>query len=397
MVTPYLLYPPLSGGQTRSFNLVKHLARKCEITLFSYLLPDQEREKIKYLKRYCRRVVTIERGKTWTLRKILFTGVSPYSFLMANYFSPRLKKMILGELEREKYDLIHVECFYLMPNIPRGKVPILLVDQTIEFAVYQHFVESLSPFLFPLKFFLSLDVAKIKFWETFFWKKADILVAVSHDDRRLMERYSKRKVAVVPNGVDNSFLRPLKVKKYRRPTILFGVANFKWIQNKEGTVNLLKYVWPKVKKAVPQAQLIIAGRHSVDFINRNKKLLTYPESVRYGEVKEAKKVYHRSWVMVAPMGSGGGSRTKFFEAMACGLPVITTPSGIEGIEAQEGEQVVVEKSFDRLAQATVRLLNDRRLRERIGRKGRLLVKEKYSWEVSAQKLLSLYQRVANDG
>lgn len=395
MVTPYLPYPPLSGGQTRSFNLIRHLAKSCQITLFSFVLPDQNIEQAEGLKRYCQEVFVIERGKTWSFKKILFAGFSPYPLLISNYFSLKLRKMIKRELSRKEYDLIHVECFYLMPNIPRPKgIPIILVDQTIEFAVYQHFVESLPRRLFFLKPVLLLDVLKLKFWESFFWKRADILVAVSENDRRLMEKIAKREVKVVFNGVDDSFLKVKRVKKYKKPTILFGVANFKWMQNREGLVNLLKFVWPKIKKALPQTQLIIAGRHSVNFLTKKQDLLTHSSSIRFGEVDNPKRVYRKSWIMVAPMKSGGGSRTKFFEAMACGLPIVTTPEGIEGIDAKDKKEVLIGESFEELSKIAIKLLKNKKMRERIGRAGRELVAKKYSWRISAQRLLRIYQDVS---
>jgi len=391
MVTPYLPYPPFSGGQTRSFNLIKHLVGDCQITLASFILPDQSVSQMKELKKYCRRILTIERGKTWTAKKIFFAGLSPYPLLVANYFSPQMRRLIAQEIKKERYDLVHVECFYLMPNIPTRKVPVVLVDQTIEFAVYQHYVDTLKGKLSLLRPLLKIDVAKIKFWETYFWKKADCLVAVSKDDQRLMEKIAGRKVDLVLNGVDDRFLQKRKVKKYSLPTVLFGVANFKWIQNKEGVVNLLKYVWPLIKKEVPEARLYIAGKYSREFLSRAG--FRENEAVRFGEVENPEEVYRRSWILVAPMGSGGGSRTKFFEAMACGLPVVTTPEGIEGIEAKNNREVIVRNNFSQLAQAAVELLRNPQKAAEIGEKGRELVARKYSWKESTRHLLKIYQKV----
>jgi len=396
MVTPYLPLPGYSGGQTRSFNLLKSLSKKCEVTLFSFVLPDQEPKHIKHLEKYCKKIITIKRGKTWSLKKILFTGFSSYPFLVANYFSPPLKKSIDSELKKNRYNLVHVECFYLMPNIPNAKIPILLVDQTIEFAVYQHFVESLPKKFLFLKPLFWLDVFKLKLWETLFWKRTDCLVAVSKEDQKLMKRLSKRKVKIVPNGVDEILIKQKQVKKHPQPTVLYGVANFKWMQNKEGAMNLLKFVWPKIKKKIPEAKLHIAGRHSAELLAKRKELIKFPESVKIDEVKDAQLTYRKSWVLVAPMRSGGGSRTKFFEAMACSLPVVTTPEGIEGLDAEKGKEVVIGDSFSQLAQAAVDLLKNRKKREKIGAAGRQLVKKKYSWEVSAQKLLKIYQRIAHE-
>jgi len=343
MITPYLPIPGFSGGQTRSFNLIKHLSKRCDITLISFILPDQDESYKKHLDNYCKKIITVKRGKTWQLKKILFTGFSPFPFLISNYYSPKFKKLIKDEIRKENYNLVHVECFYLMPNIPQTNIPVVLVDQTIEFAVYQHYVQSLPLKYLPVKPLLWLDVLKLKFWEFKFWRESDCLVAVSPEDKNLMQTRSKRKVKIVPNAVNQQLLTSPNHPKYNAPTILFGVANFKWMQNKEATVNLLKYVWPRIKKKLPEAKLKIAGRYSKDFVESTGLVKKDDPSVEYGEIKNAQRVYSKSWILVAPVRSGGGSRTKFFEAMACGLPIITTPSGIEGIEAKNNQQVIIVK------------------------------------------------------
>ncbi len=393
MATPYLPIAGFSGGQTRSYNLIKHLSKKCEITLISFILPDQDKNHIKELEKLCKKVITVQRGGTWQLKKILFTGLSPYPFLISNYYSQELKKIIRKELEENEYDLVHVECFYLMPNIPKTDMPVLLVDQTIEFAVYQHYVQTLPGKFALIKPLLWVDVLKLKFWEFHFWKKTDCLVAVSSDDKKLMEEKSGRQAKIVPNAVNKELLSKTNYQKYNQPTVLFGVANFKWMQNKEAVINLVKHVWPKIRNKMPKARLKIAGRYSKEFLESTGLVEPNDQSIEYGEIDDPQKVYTKSWLLVAPIKSGGGSRTKFFEAMACGLPILTTSLGIEGIEAKNNQEVVVIDDFNKLAQKAVDLLNDREELKKIGQNGRNLIKDKYSWKDSAQKLLTIYKEI----
>jgi len=164
MLTPYLPFPPSSGGQIRSYNLIKYLSKKHSITLFSLIKDESEKKNIPELTKYCRKVKVFKRSQTpWTLRNILLTGFGPYPFLVIRNLSPRERVAIRQELAGEKYDLIHAETFYVMPHLPVTKSPVLLVEQTIEYLVYKHYVSQQAPlFLRP---FLMLDVAKLKFWE----------------------------------------------------------------------------------------------------------------------------------------------------------------------------------------------------------------------------------------
>ncbi|MBU1127422.1 glycosyltransferase family 4 protein, partial [Patescibacteria group bacterium] len=239
---------------------------------------------------------------------------------------------------------------------------------------------------------LFIDVAKLKFWEFYYWKKADIMAAVSEEDRNLIKKSVGRKnVVIVPNGVD--FLRFSKklYKKEDKPTILFGVADFHWMQNKEGVVNLINEVWPAVKEQVKDAKLWIVGKIAPKALSEFCQL----EDVVIREIGDNRKAYQKAWVLVAPIRSGGGSRTKFFEAMASGLPILTTSEGIEGIPAKAGEDVLVENDFSKLAEKAITLLTEEKYRQKISNSARIFVKENYDWQESAKKLDKLYKEALN--
>ncbi len=144
MLTPYLPYPPMTGGQTRSYNLIKRLTELGhEITLFSLVKNDKEKQGVAGLEKICKKVRIFERpSKPWTFENIMRTGFSGFPFLVIRNWAKGEKKAIEQELKEGHYDLIHAETFYVMPHIPKTKLPIVLVDQTIEYLVYQHFVEN---------------------------------------------------------------------------------------------------------------------------------------------------------------------------------------------------------------------------------------------------------------
>src|SRR5581483_1960843 len=134
MLTPYLPYPTNSGGQIRSNNLLKHLSKKHEITLCSLIKnPDDERFKDK-LKPFCKEIYIFRRPqKLWTMSNILKTGFSSYPFLVMRNFSQSEKKALPKIISEGNFDLIHAETFYTCPHIPKNNLPLVLVDQTIEY------------------------------------------------------------------------------------------------------------------------------------------------------------------------------------------------------------------------------------------------------------------------
>lgn len=386
MLTPYLPYPLWSGGQIRTYNLLKNLAKKHEITLFSFIRDDSENRYKEELLKFCKRVETFKRRPAWSIVNILLAGFTPYPFLVSIYYSRSLQKAIAAELKKNKHDLIHAETFYVMPNIPKTSVPILLVEQTIEFLVYQHFVETV---FLPIRLLLSLDVAKIKFWEEYYWKKAQKVVAMSASDKHVMRtEVGGLDVDIVPNGVDTQDFSKIMRDKNKQKTILF-VGNFKWLQNKEAVVILVEKIFPIVKKKFSDVLLWIVGRYP------SGKIRNYQSaSIRISEdIKDIKNAYSRSSLLLAPIYGPGGTRYKILEAMASGLPVITTSRGIEGLNAKDGKDVLVRDTPESLADVTISLLQNKILSEKLSLNGKRLVNSYYDWTKISEKLDSLYEEV----
>lgn len=389
MLTPYLPYPPSSGGQIRSYNLIKQLSKKHQITLYSLIKSDNERRYVTKLESFCKRVKVFKRAeKPWTVTNILKTGLSLKPFLVVRNFSEEEKKDVAKILNGEQFDIIHAETFYVGPHIPKTNIPIVLVDQTIEYQVYQHFVENFRwPIIKPL---LWIDVLKIKYWESFYWKKAARVVAVSESDAKKMKQLVPAiRVSVVPNGVGEDLMEDVPLHFSR--TLLF-MGNYAWLQNIEAAKILTTQVFPKVLQEVPDAKLLIAGQNTEKVANLKSagaKLL----DLKIEDVEGVKKAYRESGILVAPLYGPGGTRLKILGAMASRLPVVTTHIGIEGIEASHGRSVLYGETPRELANLTVKLIKDKKLYRNIADNARQLIEEKYTYTTVTAKLDAIYREV----
>jgi len=391
MLTPYLPYPLMSGGQTRSYNLIKNLSQKHEITLFSLIKDDAERKYISKLFKYCKEVRVFNRPpKPWTLSNILRTGFSTYPFLVVRNLATTQSTAIKDELSKHKYDLIHAETFYVMPHIPETQVPILLVEQTIEYLVYKHYVEEQAPrFLAPI---LWIDVMKLKYWETYYWRHAKKVVAMSDSDRNEMKKLSAGlSIDIVPNGIDENYFLGKKREEPSFPRILY-VGNFTWLQNIEAVELLVNKVWPRIKKEIKNAKLWIVGMHMTSYI---KDLKSKDIEVTEG-MPDIRDAYRKSTVLVTPIKGPGGTRLKILEAMASALPVVTTSVGAEGLGIRDGVQALVKDNLSDLVKSVIRILKEKKLAQDLGVAGRNFVKQTYTWNVSAVKLDRIYQELVNE-
>lgn len=389
MFTPYVPYPPNSGGQTRTFNLIKNLSKKHEITSFSFLRTDQPEPDLAELQKYCRKIEIFRRKKAWASpEKLLVTAVSPFPYLVNMYRSGAVTDAIAKELATEKYDLIHVETYYIMPNIASTSVPVLLAEQTIEYLVYQHFTETTR--LWPAKPLLYLDVAKHKYWEKYFWQKARKVVAMSEADKKKMKELAPGlDVGIVPNGVDMTFFAEKVSSAPARTRFLF-VGNFNWLQNREAVEILVREIWPEIKAQLPQSSLWIVGRSPTAAI---KNLAGNGVEVS-DDVEDIRLAYQGSSVLLAPLFGGGGTRYKILEAMASNLPVVSTEIGIEGIGARNKEHALISNNKSELAKLAVEVAKNKALTKTLSGNAKKLVADNFDWSKISSSLEKIYEETA---
>ncbi len=390
MLTPYLPYPLLSGGQIRTYNLLKKLATRHEVTLFALIKEDSERQYLPELEKYCKKVRLFKRSKKpFTLKNIFHTAFSTYPFLVIRNHVPDTTKAVKKELEQENYDLIHAETFYMMPHIPKTNVPTILVEQTIEYLGYESFAEKVPyPFLRPL---LKIDVRKIKKWEEFYWRSCTKLIAMSEEDKKFISQtVPTNKIAVVSNGVDVDWFAEKERHLPDSPTVL-SVGTFNWLPNVEAVNFLVHDVWPKIKGLIPSPKLWIVGNAPTKEIFDYQKKDT--SITITGGIPDIRDAFTRAHVLVAPVFSGKGTRYKILEAMASGTPIVATDIAVEGLGVEHGVHVLTGNSADEIAELTVQVLGDPQLQKRLGENGKKFVRDRYDWSYIAKELDIIYQNI----
>ena len=390
MLTPYLPYPLLSGGQIRSYNLLKKLSKKHEITLFALIKNENEKQYISELEKYCHKVEVFKRSeKPFTFKNIIKTAFSSFPFLVIRNQAPTIIDAIKKELIAEEYDLVHAETFYMMPNLPESKIPTILVEQTIEYLGYENYAKKAPKFL---KSILNMDIDKIRKWEKHYWRKADRLIVMSEDDKEFIakELGTNEKISVVANGVDTAWFEEKDTKLSDHPTIL-SVGTFKWLPNQEAVDFLVQKVWPKIKKKINNAELLIVGNAPtekvINYGRRDKQINVA------GRVEDIRDAFKKSHVLLAPVFSGKGTRYKILEAMACGTPVVASKIAIEGLDIKDGVHVLTSNQADEMANLTAEVIADKKLWQKLSRNGKKFVSENYDWKLISKKLDKIYQEI----
>jgi glycosyltransferase involved in cell wall biosynthesis len=395
MLTPYLPYPLVSGGQIRTYNLLKNLSKQHKISLFSLIKDDREKQYLKDLQPFCHKISVFKRTfSPWALTNILRAGFTLYPFLVTRNLVDETKTAVEKEIAENHYDLIHAETFYMMPNIPQTDIPVILVEQTIEYLGYQSYASKSK--LWPIKPFLHLDILKIKYWEKHYWQSCNRLITMSEEDKQFIKSIAPtvKNIDVVANGVDMDWFKQVKKKLPKAPTVLF-VGTFKWLPNSEAVEFLVEKVWPLIKKQVPHVKLWIVGN------SPTPKVYSYEQhdnSIKVtGGIPDIRDAYAGAHILLAPVFSGKGTRYKILEAMATGTPAVGTGIALEGFGITPGKEALVANTAPEMAAAVTRVLSDTGLQKKLAENGRKFVSGRYDWKSISANLNRIYQEVGKSG
>lgn len=385
-----LPYPLISGGKIRAYYFLKNLSRNNQITLFSYYRREEQKQYLPELKKYCREIYLFKRRKPWSWQNLLRCFITPLPFTAATYYSSSLKKVLVKELEKNKYDLVHFESFYPALYLPLAKklgVKTLMGNENIEYQIYNRYADSKRFFL--LRWLLKLEVFRMRLFEERLWRQADVNLALSKDDAAIIKKVAKKNCFIIPNGVDPNAFK--EIRDYRQGKTLIFIGTLIYQANNDAMKFFLKEIYPEIKKREKKVKFILVSWYKPSWL---EKYLTDP-SIRFVQDRETpvNKLLSQRDILVAPIRVASGTNIKVLEAMAAGLPVVTTSAGIEGIEAVKNKEAVVGDSPQEFAEEVASLLEDKKRSQQLGQAGQALVKKRYDWSKISEKLEEVYLKI----
>lgn len=390
--------PPLpldSGGQVRVWNVARQLAARHRLDLLTFVNADAPERHEAALREVFGDVVFVPRRRLESLGSALARGAGGLDFVRGNlgllmraalstrplvavaYDSPEMRARLL-EADRQGYDLIHAETFPALVSVrgelARFRTPVLLMEQNVESLAFgRQANEARSALLRPL---MRWDVRKLARDELHFWRAARVLGSPSEVDAAHMQARSGRPVLVLENGVDAAWFAD-KVTPRRSDEVLF-LGSFRYFQNVDALHWLLEEIWPRVmaQPLAPRPTLRIVGRGADESLRRFVEGRGFAVDERVDDVREA---LQRATLLVAPLRAGSGTKFKVLEAMASGLPIVTTPTGAEGLPVESRRHLLIVEGAEDAALAVRELLASPDLQRRLALAARALVAEGYDW------------------
>ncbi|RZI82298.1 MAG: glycosyltransferase [Rubrivivax sp.] len=385
---PYLPWPITSGGKARQYHLLRRMAaRGHAITLLVQSKTPLDDATRQALEPFLERLIVLPRRPLKSPVTLWHAATSSAPLLTSvNGFAPALSQQF-DQLLDEPWDVVQIEHSYgfqpFADSLARRGRPFILTEHNVESELGAATYGKWPALLRPLA---RYDQWRAKRWERQVLSRATALVAVTESDAKTLGTLSGRPAHVVSNGVDTRGFAQV-MPDPRAQAILF-VGNYEYAPNIDAVEWAAAEVMPLVWQQKPLARFLVCG-HALPEAWRQR--FPDPRIEWRGYVDHLPTVQSQSSVFLAPLRFGGGSKLKVLEALAAGLPIVSTAEGLSGLGAQDGVHAKVADSAPAMAQALVDVLNDPASAARLGQAARQLVHQRFDWDAAAAQLEAVYE------
>jgi glycosyltransferase involved in cell wall biosynthesis len=380
-ISPGFPYPPDDGTKIQTFNRLRCLAARNEVTLLCVCSEDPDPEHMEMLRRFCR-VHVFAAGshppEGGTLSKVCnlarsVWGLTPY-YLM-DYRRGEVEEWLKKNLRPGRFDVVETETasgVFIQPWWPALKVYINHSVHTVvfkrELTLQKGLYRKIS--LIPYGLIGVVHTKRVN-------KTADLAVALTPQSEAELRSLhpSIRASNCLTNGVDLDYFGYRFTD--RKPSGFAFVGQMSYPPNVEAVLHFYHEIFPIIRAYDPEMRFFVIGSSPAPEVQN----LSADGSVLVtGRVEDVREYLLSAGIAVIPTLGGGGILNKVLEALALGVPVVTRSNSVEGLSVRDGVELLIANDPADFAGAVVRLLEDENLRKALSVRGRKYVEKNHQWE-----------------
>ncbi|MBE0558943.1 MAG: glycosyltransferase, partial [Proteobacteria bacterium] len=286
------------------------------------------------------------------------------------------------------FQLIHFDTISMAEYLKNfGKIPKIMNHHGVESFMIKRRADNDSNIL--NKLYLKMEGWKLEKYERKYCPEFNLNLTVSELDKKLLEEITNYKnFEVIENGVDIDYFSPVFENVNKKNLIFAGRLD--QYSNRESILYFIENIWPPIKRKYPDMRFTIIGN------NPPAKLIELAKGDSnidlLGYVKDVRPYFAKASISVCPIRDGGGTRIKILDALAMGMPIVSTSIGCEGIDVLPGNDVLIADTPEEFEEKVDRIISDPEAGKKLSGRARVTAEEKYSWKALGEKLNAVYSR-----
>lgn len=393
-----LAYPPVRGVLQRNYNLLRQAAKGAEVHVLAFDQPASRpagvavEDCVTALKKYCSHVecVPLMTGATKSKYWLGVQGLLTKEAYDLSWFSSRaMAERIRHEVARFGFDAIHFDTIGLAPyRRLAGRVGTVLNHHNIESSMMS--LRASNENRAVPRWYWQREARLLCAAERQYASEFSMNFVVSTEDGEVLEQIQpSARTRVIANGVDTEFFSPRLDPGGN--TLLF-CGGLDWYPNGDAMAYFFEQIWPKLRGEAPNVQIVVVGRKPPVWLSQLAE--TDLRVTVTGFVDDVRPYFRDAAAYFCPIRVGGGTRLKILDALAMGMPLISTSFACSGIDVKHESSAILADTPDDFVAQTLRVLSDADLRARLAANGRELVCDRYSWDVVGNHLRDAYREAA---
>ncbi len=398
LLTPQFPWPTHQGTTLRNFNLIRQLAQRHEVHLFSILAPGDD-PTAGPVPELCATITTAPQPQRSTGDRLRDLAATPLPDMARRLWSPTARDALLALVRDLRPDILQIEGIEMAPyffalqeaGVAAGRA--IYDAHNAETLLQQRAAQADArrPKRWPAAAYSAIQTAKLRGYEQRLLQTVDGVAAVSDPDARFLRSLAPdTPIRVVSNGVDLALYQPDEifppVLDAAGPHLVFtGKMDFR--PNVDAALWFAQDVTPQLQALGVDAHFWVVGRNPHP---RLDALAQRSDVTITGAVPDVRPFIVQADVYVVPLLAGGGTRFKILESLALAKPVVSTHLGADGIPVEDGLHLALADSPRDFAWRIKQLLNDPEQAAAMGRRGRAFIRRHYSWDVIVPQLEKLY-------
>jgi len=395
-LTPQLPYPTRQGTTLRNFYFIEGLAERHTVSLLSFLELGQPDTPAGWgpLTTLCRRIATVPTPARSMKQRLLDLLRHRRPDMALRLWSQPFAGRLAGWLQEETFDIVHIEGIEMAPYLPfleeaSPRPLIVFDDHNAEYVLQQRAFQTdlRIPRRWHAAAYSFLQWRRLRRFEADVCRRAGRVIAVSETDSAALEKLAPGlRVGVIPNCINTAAYAP--APSDLSPFTLLFTGKMDYRPNVDAALWFGREIWPLIQAQQPNATWGIVGKSPHP---RLDVLRADPAITIVGEVPAMPPYFHAAELYVIPLRMGGGTRFKLLEAMAAGIPVVSTRVGAEGVPVRSGRELLLAEQPADFAAAVLRLLHDPALREQLRAASLTLAREQFDWRTVVPNLEQIYR------
>lgn len=391
MLTQIVPFPPDSGPKVKTYSTLRYLAQRHDVHLLSFARSSAEEDAARQLRSLCASATTIPIKRS-SIRDALYLAKSVMSgrpFLIERDDVLAMRAAVKTLARTLDVDAVHADQLSMAQFAVDVPVKLRVLDEhnAVWTIVRRAAGQERSLVRRPLA---EIEWRKLKAYEGEVCRRFDRVTTVSREDLEDLEEAAR--------GVFNASIIPIAVATDELPVIprseeardIVSVATMFYPPNAEGISWFATEILPLIRQRIPDVRLRVVGSRPPTSITGLASDASGIDVMGY--IPDLEPVLRRAGVVIVPLRAGSGMRVKILEAFARGIPVVSTPIGVEGIDAKAPDHLLVGETAEDFAGAVVRVLTEPAEAARLGAAGRALVEARYDWRSALVGLDEVYMR-----